>query len=60
MLDDFGEKLSYVIMAICAIVWVMNYGNFSDPIHGGWIKGCIYYFKIAILRTVDWCKSTIT
>jgi len=25
MLDDFGEKLSYVIMAICFIVWIMNY-----------------------------------
>jgi len=52
MLDDFGEKLSYVIMAICFIVWVMNYSNFSDPIHGGWIKGCIYYFKIAIALAV--------
>jgi P-type E1-E2 ATPase len=52
MLDDFGEKLSYVIMAICFIVWIMNYANFSDPIHGGWIKGCIYYFKIAIALAV--------
>jgi len=52
MLDDFGEKLSYVIMAICFVVWVMNYPQFSDPIHGNWIKGCIYYFKIAIALAV--------
>jgi len=52
MIDDFGEKLSYVIMAICVVVWVMNYNNFSDPIHGTWVKGCIYYFKIAIALAV--------
>lgn len=52
MIDDFGEKLSYVIMAICFIVWIMNYNNFSDPIHGTWLKGCIYYFKIAIALAV--------
>lgn len=39
-------------MAICAVVWIMNYNNFSDPIHGTWIKGCIYYFKIAIALAV--------
>lgn len=51
-LDDFGEKLSYLISAVCLIVWVMNYNNFSDPIHGGFTKGCIYYFKIAIALAV--------
>jgi Ca2+-transporting ATPase len=30
----------------------MNYSNFDDPIHGGFIMGCIYYFKIAIALAV--------
>jgi magnesium-transporting ATPase (P-type) len=30
----------------------MNYSNFFDPIHGSPIKGCIYYFKIAIALAV--------
>ena len=30
----------------------MNYPNFDDPIHGGFIMGCIYYFKIAIALAV--------
>ena len=51
-LDKFGENLSYMIMAICFLVWIMNYSNFDDPIHGGTISGCIYYFKIAIALAV--------
>jgi len=51
-LDDFGEKLSYVIGVVCLLVWVMNYKNMYDEIHGGFLKGCIYYFKIAIALAV--------
>jgi len=51
-IDDFGNKLAYVIGIICLVVWLMNIGNFFDPIHGSAIKGCIYYLKIAIALAV--------
>jgi len=47
-LDDFGAQLSYVIGAICLLVWIMNIKKFNDPSHGGWVSGCIYYLKIAV------------
>ena len=47
-LDKFGEQLSIVIGIICLLVWVMNYNQFFDPVHGSIFKGCIYYFKIAV------------
>jgi len=47
-LDQFGEQLTYVIAAICVLVWAMNLSKFSDPIHGGMFGGCIYYMKIAV------------
>jgi magnesium-transporting ATPase (P-type) len=51
-LDDFGDKLSILIGLICFLVWIMNYNKFYDEIHGTPIKGCIYYFKIAIALAV--------
>jgi P-type E1-E2 ATPase len=51
-LDLFGEQLSYLIGVVCLLVWVMNYKNFFDEVHGSVFMGCIYYFKIAIALAV--------
>lgn len=47
-IDEFGELLSKVIGGICLLVWIMNYKQFFDPIHGSVFSGCIYYLKIAV------------
>ncbi|KAK5108250.1 hypothetical protein LTR62_008634 [Meristemomyces frigidus] len=48
-LNDFGDVLAKVISGICVLVWLINIRHFKDPSHGGsWVKGAIYYLKIAV------------
>ena len=47
-LNDFGDMLAKVITVICVLVWLINIQHFSDPSHGSWAKGAIYYLKIAV------------
>jgi P-type Ca2+ transporter type 2A len=35
-----------VITVICILVWLINYRNFTDPAHHGWLKGAIYYVPL--------------
>jgi Ca2+ transporting ATPase len=52
-LDDFGDQLAKIISVVCFLVWLINIRHFNDESHGGnWVKGSIYFFKIAVALAV--------
>ncbi|KAL0239288.1 hypothetical protein PCE1_004976 [Barthelona sp. PCE] len=51
-LDVFGEQLWWIIVVICALVFVINIKNFTLPEHSSKAKAALYYFKTAIALAV--------
>lgn len=51
-IEEFGDYLTYIIGIICLVVWIINFRHFFDEVHGNWIGGCIYYFKISVALAV--------
>lgn len=51
-INEFGDQLAKYISYICVICWAMNIPNFGDEVFGHWIKGAMYYFKVAVALAV--------
>jgi len=58
-LDEFGERLAYLIGGVCLLVWAINARKFvsltdtqTTPGISVDLKQAIYYFKIAVALAV--------
>ncbi|KAG4305366.1 hypothetical protein PORY_001536 [Pneumocystis oryctolagi] len=51
-LNKFGDMLAKIIFTICVLIWIINIKNFNDPLHHGFFKGAIYYFKTSVALAV--------
>jgi P-type E1-E2 ATPase len=51
-IKEFGDQLALAIFVLCAMIWLVNFHNFFDPIYSSpWI-GALQYFKIAVALAV--------
>lgn len=50
--DAFGDLLAKMIGVICVLAWLMNFRHFGDPSHHGYVRGAIYYGKIALALAI--------
>ena len=51
-IKEFGDQLALTISVLCALIWVINFHNFFDPIYPSPLIGALQYFKIAIALAV--------
>lgn len=52
ILEKLSMQFIIIIIVIFLIVWITNYGKFSDEIHRSFFRGALYYFSISLALAV--------